>query len=327
MSRMKRLAGTSLVVVGLLGLPVALSAQKTSRRPIDHVSAVPSPDGSWIAFIADGSTADNLHVVKPDGTAGRRLTHDGATLPRWVGNPAEITFAGTGKDSGRVFAIRPDGGGRRLVAEVEGRSPVLSPDGRRVAFVRGPWRQAEIWVSAIDSSGARRVAGGWAPLRDRWTSAWNPAWSPDGSRLAYTHGDSTRLLQVHIVKVVGSVRDTTVTDSTDFRLAGQMPAWSPDGRRLAIQTTSDHMPGIRIGVIDLPTRSFRILDVPVPADVPVESVRDEVPAWFPDGRRIAFQSNRGGDVDIWVMNDDGTEARQVTGQVHTPDGLRKPTTR
>lgn len=300
-------------------------AQKTSRRPIDYVSGVPSPDGSLIAFIADGSTIDNLYVMKADGSDERRLTHDGATLPRWVGNPSRISFAGTGKDSGRVFTVNPDGSGRRMVAEVEGRSPVLSPDGRRVAFLRGPWRQAEIWVSAVDSSSARRVAGGWEPHRTSWTSAWNPAWSPDATRLAYTHGDSTRLLQVHIVKVVGSVRDTAVTDTLDFRLAAQMPAWSPDGRKLAVQSTSDHVKGIRLRVIDLPTRAFRILDLPVPRDVPVESVRDEVPSWYPDSRRIAFQSNRGGDVDIWVVNDDGTEPRQITGQVHTPEGLKKPT--
>jgi Tol biopolymer transport system component len=40
---------------------------------------------------------------------------------------------------------------------------------------------------------------------------------------------------------------------------------------------------------------------------------DETPSWFPDGQRIAFQSNRTGQMEIWVMNADGSYQREVTG--------------
>jgi len=39
---------------------------------------------------------------------------------------------------------------------------------------------------------------------------------------------------------------------------------------------------------------------------------DETPSWFPDGKRIAFQSDRSGRMEVWVMNADGTGAVQVT---------------
>ena len=43
-----------------------------------------------------------------------------------------------------------------------------------------------------------------------------------------------------------------------------------------------------------------------------ERYLDETPAWFPDAKRLAFQSNRTGRMEIWVMNADGTVPRQVT---------------
>src|SRR5687768_5415703 len=86
--------------------------------------AAHAPAGSRIAFIADGSSIDNLYVMKADGSVEQRVTHNGAPLPRWVRNPARISFAGTGKDSGRVFLVGLDGSGLRMVAEVEGRNPV-----------------------------------------------------------------------------------------------------------------------------------------------------------------------------------------------------------
>ena len=39
---------------------------------------------------------------------------------------------------------------------------------------------------------------------------------------------------------------------------------------------------------------------------------DETPAWFPDGKRIAFQSDRAGAFDVWIMGVDGSGERQIT---------------
>ncbi len=44
-----------------------------------------------------------------------------------------------------------------------------------------------------------------------------------------------------------------------------------------------------------------------------EPYLDELPWWFPDGKRVAFQSNRTGANQIWIMNVNGTDARQITG--------------
>ena len=130
-------------------------------------------------------------------------------------------------------------------------------------------------------------------------------------------GDSARAVQVHIVKVDGAIRDSAVTDTLDRKHRAQMPAWSPDGTKLAVQWSTESGRGSRIAVVDLPTRRMTVLDAPPPAGV--DAVLDEVPSWFPDGKRIVFQSNRGGNVDVWSIGVDGTGLRQLTGSVQ-PDG-------
>ena len=45
-----------------------------------------------------------------------------------------------------------------------------------------------------------------------------------------------------------------------------------------------------------------------------EAYLDETPSWFPDGKRLAFQSNRTGRMEVWVMNADGSAARQLSDE-------------
>jgi TolB protein len=156
-------------------------------------------------------------------------------------------------------------------------------------------------VARPDGSGARRIAGGKA-------TAWNGAWSPDSKRIAYTYGDSSRRLQVHVVGADGAV-DAPVTHMSAEEGSAQLPAWSADGNRLAVQVNKISAGIAHIGTIDLATGNARKL---APHD---EKFLDEIPSWFPDGQRIAFQSNRSGRTEVWVMDSDGTHLRQITGIV------------
>jgi len=88
------------------------------------------------------------------------------------------------------------------------------------------------------------------------------------------------------------------------------PAWSPDGTRIAFQVSKvDVDPSIHISHI-------YVLDVASGALTKLaaheRTYLDEAPAWFPDGKHIVFQSDRTGTMQLWVMNADGTGARQLT---------------
>ena len=108
------------------------------------------------------------------------------------------------------------------------------------------------------------------------------------------------------------MRDTAITDTLDALVAWQMPAWSPDGRKLAMQWNKDTGEGSGIAVIDMATRTYRLLEIPQREGR--DPVRDETPAWFPDSRHLVFRSNRSGlNIDLGRMAEDGSDLRQLTG--------------
>ena len=278
----------------------APAATTAAATPANNLPAV-SPDGRWIAFVSKRDSTDDVYAIRVDGTGERRLTVGGGRLPRWTPDGRGVRFVRGGADSGTVYVQALDGGAPRAVGQVHGgRNPVLSPDGKWVAYLVGPWSSTTLWVARADGADAHAVAGGGR------TTAWNAAWSPDGRRLAYTFGDTTRVLQVHIVDRDGT-GDHAVTHLPVDEGSAQMPAWSPDGRRLALQASRGRAHAGHVWIVDLPGNTATKL---APHE---DGLMDEVPAWFPEGRRLAFQSNRSGVMQIWVMDADGGNLRQVTG--------------
>ena len=100
------------------------------------------------------------------------------------------------------------------------------------------------------------------------------------------------------------------------------PALSPDGKTVAFTV---ERPDVAKN-----TRPKQIYTVPVDGGVPVQVTRDgnnQRPRWTPDGKRIVFLSSRSGSNQVWSMNPDGTEPRQITalaadagGIIVSPDG-------
>jgi Tol biopolymer transport system component len=299
-------SGVSTIAISLFALPCA-AQHIVTHGELPNVST----DGSLITFLSDRTGTNNVFVIAVDGSGERQISQNGAGTPRFSRDGRSILFAGPGADSGRVTAVPVNGGEWRVLASVPGRSPVLSPDGQRVAFLIGPWTSTVTAVANADGSGVHHIAGGGR------TTAWNAAWSPDGRRIAYTYGDSNRVLQVRVVNADGS-DDHAVTRIDRSEGSAQMPAWSPDGRRLAVQVSRQHYG--HIWVVDLTT------GIATKLAAHTDSIADEVPAWFPDGKHIAFQSNRSGQEEIWVMNDDGTGLRQVTALSHGSVGTAIPLT-
>jgi len=214
--------------------------RKLTRTPSYDRDPAWSPDGRAIAFVrkivskkcvpgrCDAITY--LYVVNADGSGLRRLTTDPhVSNPSWSADGKTIRYGG--------YLVYADGSGRKKLHEARiwtnrniALDGVWSPDGQRIAAVSWPHSPPEarnptkfgLWVTNADGSNARRVA---AKAADG-----DPAWSPDGRRIAFRGlGIGPVNSDLYVVNADGSGLRRLTRNAAKLRWF----AWSPDGRTIA----------------------------------------------------------------------------------------------
>jgi Tol biopolymer transport system component len=207
---------------------------------------------------------------------------------------------------------------------------------------------SEIWLMDDDGANQTRLI----EAHDG-AMAWNPVWSPDGTRLAYT-----RL-------VLGNHPPVNIPDEADIWIANAdgsdahplvarpdwqwIPHWSPDGAWIVYTDEPEAGPWADAGPTGLggggilgtgfgfgssdPVRTYadiwrvRADGTGSPERITSDPGDDRAAAFSPDGTMLAFDSTRGEGTDVWVMRADGTGPRQLTfdhgytwGATWSPDG-------
>ncbi len=160
----------------------------------------------------------------------------------------------------------------------------------RMAYIhkKGGWY--ELQVADADSQNAFTVARSPEPII-------SPAWSPDGTRLAYVSFE-----QKKPIVYVQWLSDGTRRVLANFRGSNSAPAWSPDGRTLAITLSKDAVS--QIYLIDALGGT--------PQRIASSAGLDTEPVFSPDGRWIYFTSDRGGSPQIYRIAISGGEAQRIT---------------
>jgi TolB protein len=264
---------------------------------------------SDISFTSFRGGSFDTHVMSASGGGQRRLVRN-AFLVTWSPDGRRVAFGrwGPRPEQADVYVMNADGSGlRRLTRDTASQDVpyAWSPDGRKIAFQKNRERreagrvvfESDVWV--INAGG-----GGERNLTDDGVSFGGP-WSPDGRKILVSSFLRPGRVDAGVMNADGSGRRTLVRN-------GHFMSWSPDGRRILFLRSSSRGSG--------GARRSRILYAFVMnADgsgqrrlTRMASVNYSLPVWSPDGRKIAFVSDRDGNFEVYVMNADGTGKRNLT---------------
>jgi TolB protein len=176
-------------------------------------------------------------------------------------------------------------------AVARGDQPAWSPDGTRLAFVRG----GSIYVADDDGRNERRLTRG--------GSATSPAWSPDGARIAFAGARDLFTVAVATGELA------RVTRTREPWLGNFAPSYSPDGSTIAFSRSTDAFNNDIFLVRSDGTKLRRLT-----RSQGTESRLGEetMPAWSRDGRTIVFVSNRDGNWELYSISRDGSAERRLT---------------
>jgi eukaryotic-like serine/threonine-protein kinase len=330
-------------------------------------SAAISPDGKFLAYAqTEGdqqslwtkqiATNSNVQLVAPAALRFSSMTFSPD------GNYIYYVARNTGDETGSVFRIPTLGVTPvKLLGHVN-EAISLSPDGRQVAFQRYDANASEsaIIIADADGSNERKLI---ARTGHEWFASRGVAWSPDSTLVACGAGDDRQNPQMTMVIV--NVKDGAQKELPTERWDSiGRSVWVSDGSAILFSASDTGTTAARqVWEISYPAGEVRrithdlnsYVDVSLTADSntlvatqtdvtssiwvatgtdlsrqsQITNGRDEGAAgltWTSDGR-IVYVSSASGSTEIWVMNADGTEQKQLTNDTHakfapvvSPDG-------
>lgn len=287
------------------GLPARQEAAPTPPPAMTLAGdAQPKLAGQMLASAVSGARSDI--VVVGGGGVSAPFTHDGLLNDNARLSPDGRRVVYSSARNGNVDLYVAAAGGSNATNVTHSPAwddyPSWSPDGTQLVFASnrdGPWK---IFTMSADGAKLRKLTDGGA-----WDTM--PAWSPDGTRIAFASDRGYRF-QIYTINADGSgLRAVTTHPHSSY-----FPAWSPDGRWLVYQTYRDESALRDDDAIQ--DRDYELFISSAaggpPRQLTDNRFADVQPAWSPDGKHIAFASDRSGSFQIWQIDAAGGDARAIT---------------
>jgi len=237
--------------------------------------------------------------------AGRRVSQltFGAELEEWPAwSPDGKTLVYSAEKDGFKKLFTRDLASGEIRQLTEGRADEVqatwSPRGDRIAFVRasreaGTLEPDDLFGNFFEGGDIWEIDLGTGEMSRMIENAFSPAWSPDGSRIAFEAGWAGPA-RIWIADERGRNARQITTDTSEA-VEHVEPSWSPDGSRLVFRRREKSKSDIQI--IDLASAEVVVLTD--------DDYRDLNARWAPDGGSIIFSSYRGGGQNVWRQPVDG----------------------
>lgn len=269
-----------------------------------------SPEGARLAFFREEEQCISARVIPASGGADREVAKLNAGIWRtdwrlwkssWTPDGEHLLVADREPmdSNSRIFKVSLRDGTKHAVTSpppgMSDWSPVLSPDGRTLAFLRGGTRDAtDIYLMPIEG---KRVK----PLTSEGEFITGLDWSTDGNSIVYsTHYASSGS---HLMRI-------SVSGGEAYPLQFGQTGWEPSvarkGSRLAYSRGSIDTDIWRIDLAEGSVGERK------PRRVIASTVFDSDPQFSPNGEEIVFASHRSGSREIWTCAADGSEPVQLT---------------
>lgn len=317
--------------------------------PGNEVAPALSPSGrlAYAARAADGRS--HLFAKRPPDMSVAPITRGDAseTAPAWSPDDRHLAFARLRADTCEIWIVDADAGGERRVAPCGTRDSLQmswSPDGASLAVTAGAHRPAApSHIEQLDIATGTTAPLTAPPPGDLGDES--PAFSPDGRSIAFVRSISGSIDDIYVAPAAGGEPRRVTTDNADVlgldwdrdgehivfssERGGGISVWrvaasggepsliAGGGGKLKHPSVARHTGAIAyedwhydINIVEMPTSQ----DVPpVRATLsPTSGQWNFDPQISPDGSRIAFQSTRSGQYELWVADRNGASTRQLT---------------